>query len=173
MILTLIITTFLLFSCSKEKQTEKMLYGEWEVTSFMHGANDLTQFYKDSCGCRLLFIEYNYYNIKPKICILKCSFNNWNYYYSDSLSILPWRNHGFQNTSYEFSENWDNISWYFGNAQPESIYRWGMYPLTISISPDGYQRKTFIVEKISKDKLTFMFTDSINETYIIQLSKFK
>jgi hypothetical protein len=173
-LLMIVITTFLLSSCSKEKQTEKMLYGEWEVTSFLHGANDLTQFYKDSCGCRLVFTDYKLYGEKFEKCILKCPYNGWNYYYTDSLENIPWNRESFDRTTFYISSDGSKIEWYFGKTQPNNIYRWGMYPLTIRINSSGGQvRNIFLIEEISKEKLTFMFTDSINETYSIHLSKIK
>jgi len=164
-----VITVFILASCNKEKQFEKMLYGEWEVTSFMHGANDLTQFYKDSCGCRLVFPDMKGdYND----CVLKCPYNGWNYYFSDSLTDFPWRNEMFFRTTWNISNDGSKINWYFGNPQPDSIYRWGMYPLTIRINSGEVSiLNCFLIEEISKEKLTFMFTDSINQTYYIHLSK--
>lgn len=148
-----------------------MLYGEWEVSSFMHGANDLTQFYKDSCGCRLVFPEFKG---ESNDCVLKCPYNDWNYYFSDSLTNFPWRNEKFFQTPWSISNDGNTIDWYFGYTQPDSIYRWGMYPLSIRInSGENYVKNSFIIEEISKDKLTFMFTDNINETYVIQLSKIK
>jgi hypothetical protein len=164
MLFTTLISAFLLSSCSKEKQTEKMLYGEWEVKSFLHGANDLTQLYKDSCGCRLMFQD-NY-------CLLKCPFNDWNYYYSDSLANFPWRNHQFQYTSYVISENMDEISWYFGYLQPDSIYHWGMYPLTISIYPGIMPLgNKFVIQKLSDNIFIIEYNDSSNIPYLINLKK--
>ena len=161
-----LVSAFLLTSCSKEKQTEKMLYGEWEVSSFLHGANDLTQLYKDSCGCRMVF--QNYY------CLLKCPYNGWNYYFSDSLTNFPWKNDMFFRTRWSISKDGSKIDWFFGNRQPDSIYRWGMFPLTIRINPDEIKSvNSFFIEEISKERLTFMFTDSITEIYNIQLSKIK
>jgi hypothetical protein len=172
MLFTTLISAFLLSSCSKEKQTEKMLYGEWEVTSFLHGANDLTQLYKDSCGCRLVFPEIKGdYND----CFLKCPLNNWNYYFYDSLANFPWRREVFHSTPWNISKDGNYIEWFFGNRQPDSIYHWGMYPLTIRInssSGDNF-KNSFLIEKISKNKLSFMFTDSISETYSFHLSKIK
>jgi hypothetical protein len=161
-----ILSAFLLTSCSKEKQTERMLYGEWEVTSFLHGANDLTQLYKDSCGCRLVFSD-----IRIR-CFLNCPHNSWNYYFMDSLNILPWKNHHFHSTSWDISSDGNKIEWFFGNTQPDSIYRWGMYPLTIRIKNDG-SKNSFMIEEISNNKLTLMFSDSINETYVISFHKNK
>jgi hypothetical protein len=172
-----LISAFLLSSCSKEKQTEKMLYGEWEVTSFLHGANDLTQLYKDSCGCRLVFVEYKFYSSKSKTCILKCSFNNWNYYYLDSLiwspSVAgsPWIGQNFQRTNFEISENRTEISWRFGKNQPTQIFRWGMYPLTINSAPFDYSLNTFQIVEISKKEFTMQYTDSTNIPYFITIKK--
>lgn len=162
----------LLYACSKEKQIEKMLYGEWEVTSFLHGDDDLTQFYKDSCGCRLVFAEYIQYDYKYKTCILKCSFNSWNYYYTDSLVNFPWRNHQFEQTSFEISETKKEISWLFGKSQPHQIYRWGMYPLTISCSPDECSSNMFnVIDDISEQKFSMKFMDTTNIPYYITLKK--
>ncbi len=173
----LMITSFiagivLLFACSKEKQIEKMLYGEWEVTRFLHGDDDLTQFYKDSCGCRLVFVEYTFYSSKSKACILKCRFNNWNYYYTDSLAVSPWIGENFQRTEFQISENRQNISWRFGKNQPTQIYRWGMYPLTISSAPFDFSLNTFLViDEISNTEFTMQFTDSTNIPYFITIKK--
>jgi len=165
---TTLIAAFLLSSCSKEKQTEKMLYGEWEVTSFLHGANDLTQLYKDSCGCRLVFPD------KMTGCYLNCPYNGWNYYNMDSLNVRPWSRHRFHSTSFSIINDGSQIDWFFGHTQPDSIYRWGMYPLTIRINyGEGNSSNSFMIEEISKEQLTLMFTDSLNETYSIHFSKIK
>lgn len=158
-----VIAIFLVFSCSKEKQTEKMLYGEWEVTSFLHGANDLTQLYKDSCGCRLVFSEMR--NLSDR-CILTCPFNSWNFYFLDSLVISPWRNFQFYWTSWNISKDGTKIDWAFGNTQPDSIFRWGMYPLTI-----GKQSSSFYVNEVSKKNMQLQFTDSTNIPFNIRFSK--
>lgn len=164
-------STILFLACNKEKQFEKILYGEWEVTSFMHGADDLTQFYKDSCGCRLVFPDMKEdYND----CVLKCPYNGWNYYFSDSLTSISWRREIFQRTSFNIVNDDSQIDWYFGNMQPDNIYRWGMYPLTIRINSTlDIQKNSFKIEEISKEELTLMFTDSINDTFVISFSKIK
>lgn len=167
-----VITVFILASCNKEKQFEKMLYGEWEVTSFMHGANDLTQFYKDSCGCRLVFIEYKLNGDKFKKCILKCNYNNWNYYNSDSLEYLPWKTHIFQHSNFELKNDFKEIKWFFGNQQPTQIYRWGMYPLCRTKGNIETNFNTFyIIDEISNNEFTMQYTDSTNIPYFITIKK--
>jgi hypothetical protein len=167
-----LISAFLLSSCSKEKQFEKRLYGEWELTSFMHGANDLTQLYKDSCGCRLLFREMK---SKDNDCLLKCSFNGWNYYFLDSIANIPWRNDQFSYTFYQISDNGKEICWNFGNAQPEGIYRWGMYPLTIrfNTSSNINMEKCFTIVEFTKENLRLSYIDSTNILYGLSFSKIK
>jgi hypothetical protein len=167
-----ITAAFFLSSCNKEKQVTKYLDGEWEVTSFLRNADDLTQLYKDSCGCRLIFHE-----IIPEIkglsgnkCLLKCSYNNWNYYYYNSLTDSLWRSESPIWTWYDISDKGNKINWSFGYKQPDSIYRWGMYPLTIRKKGIG---KTFSILERSKKNLSFMFQDSLNDTYIINFSKIK
>ena len=158
-----LITAFLLASCSKEKKVEKMLYGEWEVTSFMHGANDLTQFYLDSCKCRLVFSN----DIKT-LCFLNCPYNSWNYYNLDTLNNIPWRYHEFYWTSWKISRDGRSIEWRLGNIQPDSIYRWGMYPLT-----KGNKKSSFYLNEITGQKMQLQFTDSTNIPYNISFSKYK
>ena len=161
--LTALITAFLLASCSKEKKVEKMLYGEWEVTSFMHGANDLTQLYKDSCGCRLMFSD-----TKLNCCYVYCPHNGWNYYILDSLSVMPWKNHQFNWTYWEISRDGRSIEWGLGNIQPDSVYRWGMYPLAT-----GNKLNSFYVNEISDKSMQLQFTDSTNIPFNISFTKNK
>ncbi len=158
-----LITAFLLASCSKEKKVEKMLYGGWVVTSFMHGANDLTQFYKDSCGCTLVFSD-----TKSSSCIVSCPRNEWNYYILDSLAVMPWKNRQFHRVSWKISRDGRSIEWGLGNTQPESVYRWGMYPLTT-----GNKKHIFYVNEISDKSMQLQFTDSTNIPYNISFSKYK
>jgi len=158
--LTALITAFLLASCSKEKKVEKMLYGEWEVTSFMHGANDLTQFYLDSCKCRLVF--------KDDFCLIRCPFNDWNFYYSEFIVKENGRYPFMPITGYSISKNGTEIQWALGNTQPDSNCRWGMYPLTIA-----NKENSFYLNEISDKSMQLQFTDSTNIPYNISFSKYK
>ncbi len=163
----LMITSFiagivLLFACSKEKQIEKMLYGEWEVTSFMHGANDLTQLYKDSCGCRLIFESLKG---QSTICVLKCTINEWNFYQTDTIFSLMRYTRIFS-SDFTVSEDGESINCSLGNFQDDSLYHWGFYPLCF-----GNKRHDFFIQEIKKNDLRLMFTDSSNIPYLISFKK--
>jgi len=172
LIVLLLSIAFIPFSCKKYddgpfisfRSVTKRLLGEWEVKQFLKGGDDLSQFYKDSCGCDLEFVFEPVISMgtDEQFIILNCVENGWNFVHHDSLGVDRFE---YALGRWYFSEDKKMLVTRMG-LKNDSRFRWGMYPLTISKDNET----SFEIRRLTNKELWLRLDDS-NNVYNIKLEK--